>query len=537
MKAADTETNRSRRRNRRRDGSSATPTSNTNNTTQIVTNVAAPAAAAAARRMPPGDLADHHERSGREERPCDPVDEAEKRMGAGARDDDRVGMLEAAVAAITKQFEAYRTKHSKQFEALRAELQAEFEVKQREAHDTMRTEADARHAKLQAVVDDLRGAKAAAAGGGAAEGAAAVSTETKAVIGPRIAPCGDCAQEAAEVAAVVAERRVSERRRGELTRREAIAQDALVDMERTLAEHKKAAAAALAAEREASEQALAAEREASAKALAAEREACKEAVDAADAKVALLAKQLADATATAAAGPQPTARQRVDAAYGQLLRGDSGTLTDGAKAAAASALNKKAGANVWDAVYRAAYAREWVEVEALLHVHVTAAAPAAAAVAPAPELSNAEAPIGTVTDEMAVRAMDWAGCYGAPLRVLLWMLAAGVSPTAAVSDGDTALHGAASGGDAQWVTLLIKLGANPDAKRSGDGCTPLHCAAINNKIDPMEALVAAGADVTLRSTGSPPETPMEVARREGHTEFVRRMEAAVAVHRAMRAGR
>jgi len=531
---------------------------------------------------------------------------------AGGLPSDRAGgpaaaELDAVAAVVAKQ--------SKAVHGMLAELQAEVatlrgaaaavDAKQREAHDAMRTEYDARHAKLQAVVDDLRGAMAAAAGR-AAEGAAAVSTETKAIVGPQIAPCGDCARMAAEVAAVVAERRVSERRQGELARREAIAQDALADMERTLAEHKEAAAAALAAEREASEQALAAaaeaaavtlaaEREASrtalaaaaeaaAAAVAAEREACKVAVDAADAKVALLAKQLADAvapppaaavavgaaaaaatsaeaaqprtraaaaalagaargaavvgataaaaTSAEAAGPRRAAEQRVDAAYGQLLRGDSGTLTDRAKAAAASTLNK-AGAKLWDAVCNAACAGAWTTVEALLHVHVTAAAPAAAAAAA--RAGSAVAPMGTITDPMAVGAMYWAGWLGAPLGVKLWLLAAGVSPTAADSAGCTALHGAAYGGDAQWVTLLLELGADPNAKRAGDGWTPLHFAVASDKVDAMEALVAAGADVTLRSADSHWETPTNMAR--GNTEFERRMEAAVAAHRAMRAGR
>lgn len=231
--------------------------------------------------------------------------------------------------------------------------------------------------------------------------------------------------------------------------------------------------------------------------MAAEREACKAAVDAADAKVALLAKQLADATASAAAGPRRAAERRVDAAYGQLLRGDSGTLTDGAKAAAASTLNK-ADAKVWDAVYNAVCAEAWEDVEALLHVHVTAAAPAAAAAAAA--ACNAVAPIGTVTDWKAMWTMSHAGSLRAPLRVKLWLLAAGASPTAADSDGDTALRGAVYGDDAQWVTLLVELGANPNAKRLGDA-TPLHCAANNNKIDAMEALVARHSAIHGLSLG------------------------------------
>ncbi len=58
----------------------------------------------------------------------------------------------------------------------------------------------------------------------------------------------------------------------------------------------------------------------------------------------------------------------------------------------------------------------------------------------------------------------------------------------------TALHCAATHGDAELVGLLLERNADVDA-RSARGVTPLHCAAFNGRLAASQLLVARGADV------------------------------------------
>ncbi len=65
-------------------------------------------------------------------------------------------------------------------------------------------------------------------------------------------------------------------------------------------------------------------------------------------------------------------------------------------------------------------------------------------------------------------------------------------------DGSTPLHFAAGEGRLEIVNVLIKAGANPES-RSFDGSTPLHPAAQAGRLEVMEVLIEAGANPNSRT--------------------------------------
>src|SRR5438552_15913039 len=66
---------------------------------------------------------------------------------------------------------------------------------------------------------------------------------------------------------------------------------------------------------------------------------------------------------------------------------------------------------------------------------------------------------------------------------------------AAPHGGWTGLHAAAQQGRLQAVRLLLKHGADPNAREAGDNTYPLHWAAANRHIEVVRALLDAGSDV------------------------------------------
>jgi len=89
----------------------------------------------------------------------------------------------------------------------------------------------------------------------------------------------------------------------------------------------------------------------------------------------------------------------------------------------------------------------------------------------------------------------------------------------------TPLHYAAALGNTDGVTVLLELGANPNAMCEVHGygmvsrMTPLHYASRNGHTDVVRALLKAGARANLRG-GERNETARVLAREAGHDEIV-----------------
>jgi truncated hemoglobin YjbI len=89
--------------------------------------------------------------------------------------------------------------------------------------------------------------------------------------------------------------------------------------------------------------------------------------------------------------------------------------------------------------------------------------------------------------------------------------------------GGTLLHFAAGAGCVEVVTLLLRLGVDPNIRDRGNH-TPLYCVAnqcgSHSGPDIVRALVDAGADVDA-SGGVTRATPLHMAARRGHVETAR----------------
>jgi ankyrin repeat protein len=101
------------------------------------------------------------------------------------------------------------------------------------------------------------------------------------------------------------------------------------------------------------------------------------------------------------------------------------------------------------------------------------------------------------------------------------MLKSGADVNAAQGDGMTALHWAASNGDAAMTHMLLSAGANIRATTRLGGITPLHIASQAGHAQVVAALIAAGADVNAATaTGA---TALMLAARSGSAETATRL--------------
>ncbi len=88
-------------------------------------------------------------------------------------------------------------------------------------------------------------------------------------------------------------------------------------------------------------------------------------------------------------------------------------------------------------------------------------------------------------------------------NVISKLIAEHADVNAALGDGATALHWAASRDDVATARLLIAAGAKPNPKTRVAGLTPLFAAATNGSAEMIELLARAGADVNAAdSTGA-----------------------------------
>jgi ankyrin repeat protein len=86
--------------------------------------------------------------------------------------------------------------------------------------------------------------------------------------------------------------------------------------------------------------------------------------------------------------------------------------------------------------------------------------------------------------------------HGAVVQALL---AAGADVKTLTATGATAMHLAASAGDAVSVNALLAKKADPNARESAWGQTPLMFAAAENRAEAARALLAGGADASMKS--------------------------------------
>ena len=99
------------------------------------------------------------------------------------------------------------------------------------------------------------------------------------------------------------------------------------------------------------------------------------------------------------------------------------------------------------------------------------------------------------------------------------------APVDAASGNDAelrALHSAAAGRHGEVVALLLEAGADPGPRQKG-GFTPLMAAALHGDEAIVDALLAAGADVSARSVEG--KDAATLAEQAGHTELAERLRA------------
>ena len=106
-----------------------------------------------------------------------------------------------------------------------------------------------------------------------------------------------------------------------------------------------------------------------------------------------------------------------------------------------------------------------------------------------------------------------------------------VSVYSYIYQGWTALHEAAEFGHEETVQLLLKRGADPNAKEATEEYTPLHEAALHGHLATCKTLVHAGALVNARTAPSRQtinhegnerqgSTPLELTREPFRSQFV-----------------
>jgi ankyrin repeat protein len=99
------------------------------------------------------------------------------------------------------------------------------------------------------------------------------------------------------------------------------------------------------------------------------------------------------------------------------------------------------------------------------------------------------------------------------------LLKQGADVNQAQGDGSTALHWAATAGDAELVEMLLYAGANVRATTRLGAYMPLHAASQAGHAGVIEALSKGGADVNVATTTG--ATPLMLAAGSGKIEAVR----------------
>lgn len=103
------------------------------------------------------------------------------------------------------------------------------------------------------------------------------------------------------------------------------------------------------------------------------------------------------------------------------------------------------------------------------------------------------------------------------LSTALKVLGDGAAPNAWNEFGENPLHTAAFMGQAPMVDLLLRFGADPNAKDRQKSETPLHLAAAHGDEDTCHALISAGSDITAKDARG--QTPLHAAAAQGRSDI------------------
>ena len=123
-------------------------------------------------------------------------------------------------------------------------------------------------------------------------------------------------------------------------------------------------------------------------------------------------------------------------------------------------------------------------------------------------------------------SLAWLGNGPFNRKTMQMLLEAGADPNCCDNSGMTLLMRASSKGDCDTIWLLIKNGADVNARGSG-ACsseTALMRASNNGRLAAVRQLVENGADV--RAKTSEGYTAADFAKRKGHTELAQYLEGA-----------
>ena len=118
-----------------------------------------------------------------------------------------------------------------------------------------------------------------------------------------------------------------------------------------------------------------------------------------------------------------------------------------------------------------------------------------------------EAEVLNTADELGYTPLHYAAESGKP-DIVKVLIKVGADVDAKDKDGDTPLHITAFNGYTAIAKALLEAGAEVNAKNNY-GRTPLHVAAQLGRLETVEALLEAGADPTV--TDGDGETPLDVA--------------------------